>query len=89
MNSRKILAALAEQCGGAKKMMDITIAIDKLDKVGIEKVKDELKERGLRDSQISTIEKYLSITGTEDEKFDQLKKLIGENEGIDELKKLS
>ena len=89
VNNRKILAALAEKCGGSEKMMDITIAIDKLDKIGLEKVKDELKERGLNESQVSMIEKYLSIGGTEIEKSEQLKELIGDNEGIDELKKLS
>ena len=89
VNNRKILAALAQKCGGSEKMMDITIAIDKLDKIGLDKVKEELKERGLNTSQISIIEKYLSITGAEDEKAEQLKLLIGENEGINELKKLS
>jgi histidyl-tRNA synthetase len=47
LNSRKILAALAQIAGGADKMMDITIAIDKLDKIGLEKVKEELNQRGL------------------------------------------
>jgi histidyl-tRNA synthetase len=89
INNRKILAALAEKCGGSNKMMDITIAIDKLDKIGLEKVKEELKDRGLNPSQIAIIEKYLSISGTEQEKFEQLKKLIGENEGIEELQKIS
>jgi len=89
VNSRKILAALAEKCGGADKMMDITIAIDKLDKIGIDKVKDELRERGLDAGQIAIIEKYLSISGSEEEKISQLKNLIGDNEGIDELKRLS
>jgi histidyl-tRNA synthetase len=89
VNNRKILAALAEKCGGNSKMMDITIAIDKLDKIGLEKVKEELKERGLTDQQISIIDNYLSISGTEEKKFDQLKNLIGENEGIAELKKLT
>ncbi|MBS1567047.1 MAG: ATP phosphoribosyltransferase regulatory subunit, partial [Bacteroidetes bacterium] len=53
INSRKILAALAEACGGAGKMMDITIAIDKLDKIGLEKVKIELVDRGLGNDQIA------------------------------------
>jgi histidyl-tRNA synthetase len=70
-------------------MMDITIAIDKLDKIGIDKVKEELKERGLTGKQLSIVEDYLSISGNENEKFEKLEKLIGQNEGIDELKKLS
>lgn len=90
INSRKILAALAEVCGGADKMIDITVAIDKLDKIGIEKVKEELTQRGLNNDQISIIEKYLSITGTSDEKITQLESLIGNNEigqkGISEIK---
>ncbi|MEI8074785.1 MAG: histidine--tRNA ligase [Bacteroidota bacterium] len=89
MNNRKILAALAEICGGADKMVDITVAIDKLDKIGLDKVKEELSGRGLSDSQINTIETYLLIDGTNDEKIVALKKIIGENEtgnkGIAEL----
>lgn len=89
INSRKILTALAEVCGGADRMTDITVAIDKLDKVGIGKVKEELLQRGLNASQIAIIEKYLSITGTNNEKLNTLKELTGENEpgksGIAEL----
>ena len=77
INSRKILTALAELCGGVSKMMDITIAIDKLDKIGLEKVKEELLLRELTAKQISIIEKYLSITGSNDEKLEQIKSLIG------------
>ena len=89
INSRKILTALAEICGGADKMMDITIAIDKLDKIGIAKVKEELQQRGLNEQQVALIEKYLSIEGSNVEKLTELKKLIGENEtgnkGIQEI----
>lgn len=77
INSRKILVALAELCGGADKMIDITIAIDKLDKIGLEKVKEELLQRGLNDEQIKIIERYLDITGTNEEKITQIKSLIG------------
>ncbi len=76
INSRKILAALAEICGGADKMMDITIAIDKLDKIGLEKVKDELRQRNLNETQIATIETYLSIEGNNIQKLSKLAKLI-------------
>ena len=89
LNSRKILAALAEKCGGNEKMMDITIAIDKLEKIGIEKVNEELKDRGLKEQQISIINEYLAISGTEEQKLTRLKKLIGENEGIDDLRRLT
>jgi histidyl-tRNA synthetase len=89
INSRKILAALAELCGGSDKMVDITVAIDKLDKIGLEKVKEELAQRGLTADQISIIEKYLLITGSNEEKLQQIKALLGETEtgkqGIEEL----
>ncbi len=89
INSRKILTALAEVCGGADKMMDITIAIDKLDKIGLEKVKEELATRGLNHDQISIIENYLSIDGANDEKVKRLKSLLQHsetgNKGIEEL----
>jgi histidyl-tRNA synthetase len=89
INNRKILATLAQKCGGANKMMDITIAIDKLDKIGIAKVKEELSDRGLTTSQIGIIENYLSIAGSIEQRFTELETLIGENEGIEELKLLT
>jgi histidyl-tRNA synthetase len=90
INSRKILAALAAICGGADKMIDITVAIDKLDKIGIEKVKEELSGRGLNEAQIATIEKYLQITGSNTEKINQLTALIGEiPEGVDGLQEIN
>lgn len=89
INSRKILAALAEFCGGIDKMIDITIAIDKLDKIGLDKVKEELAQRGLNEEQIGTIEKYLNITGSNEEKLQQIAALIAHLEtgkkGIEEL----
>ena len=90
INSRKILAALAEIAGGAEKMMDITIAIDKLDKIGIEKVKEELETRGLDKINIDTIEKYLAIEGSNENKITAIEKLFADSEtgktGIEELK---
>ena len=89
INSRKILAGLSEICGGGDKMMDITIAIDKLDKIGLEKVKEELLQRGLEEIQIATIEKYLSIEGSNIEKLNGIKNLLGTNEtakkGVEEI----
>lgn len=89
INNRKILVALAELCGGTEKMLDITISIDKLDKIGIEKVKEELLQKGLNNIQVKTIEEYLNIEGSNQEKISTLKKLI-ENipigkTGIEEL----
>jgi len=89
INSRKILLALAEVSAGIDKMMDITVAIDKLDKVGIEKVKEELVQRGLNLRDISIIETYLSISGTNEQKITKAKELLGSTrpgrEGIEEL----
>jgi histidyl-tRNA synthetase len=90
INSRKVLGALAEISGGAEKMMDITIAIDKLDKIGIEKVKEELSGRGLNETSIATIEKYLNINGSNAEKITAIETLFAQSEtgkvGIEELK---
>jgi len=89
INNRKILAALAEVCGGADKMTDITVAIDKLDKIGMDKVKEELTQRGLDAIQVVAIQQYLSINGDNQDKLDQLKTLFAANEtglkGIEEL----
>lgn len=90
INSRKILVALSALCGGADKMIDITVAIDKLDKIGIEKVKEELSGRGLDANQVATIEKYLQITGSNTEKINQLTALIGSiPEGVDGLQEIN
>jgi histidyl-tRNA synthetase len=89
INNRKILSALAESCGGLSKMTDITVAIDKLDKVGLEKVKEELRQRGLNNDQVDIIENYLSISGANVEKIEKVKKLLGNigpaKEGIQEI----
>ena len=89
INSRKILSALAEICGGVDKLTAITIAIDKMDKIGLEKVKEELQQRGLNDQQIAIIESYLNIKGSNDEMLTAIKNLLGNNEaakkGIEEM----
>jgi len=92
VNSRKILAALAEVCGGADKMTEITVAIDKLDKIGLDKVKEELAQRGLRPEQVHTIGEYLGIEGDNNEKLGRLEGLFAGNDtgrkGIAELQYL-
>ena len=80
INSRKILTALAEIAGGSDKLTDITVAIDKLDKIGIDKVKEELTNRGLEPAQVNIIETYLSIDGNNTEKLEAIKKLTALNE---------
>lgn len=90
INSRKILYALAEVCDSIDNITAITIAIDKLDKIGMEKVKEELKETGLSEKSISIIENYISIEGSNSEKLDKIETLVGASEtgkkGIEELK---
>ncbi|PVD53243.1 histidine--tRNA ligase [Terrimonas sp.] len=89
INNRKVLAALAEICGGADKITDITIAIDKLDKIGIDKVKEELLQRGLQQNQVDIITQYLDLSGDNFEKLEKIKNLLSASEtgikGIEEL----
>ncbi|RTL50493.1 MAG: histidine--tRNA ligase [Sphingobacteriales bacterium] len=89
INHRKILAALADICGGADKLTDITVAIDKLDKIGIDKVKEELQQRNLSAAQIETIAHFLEIKGSNEEKIATLTNSIGKHplgkEGIEAL----
>ena len=89
INNRKILLGLAQVCGGEDKLIDLTIAIDKLDKIGWEKVKEELNNKGFSDAQQELVERYLNISGNNTEKINALANLLGENEngkkGIEEL----
>lgn len=89
INSRKILSALAELCGGSDKLTEITIAIDKLDKIGLEKVKEELLQRGLQEQQVAVIYQYLQIEGNNQAKLNAVRALLGSSEtgakGIAEL----
>ena len=90
INSRKLLYALTEVCGSIENMNAITIAIDKLDKIGIEKVKEELLTNGLSESQILLIEKYIKIEGSNEEKLNKISGIVASSEtgkkGIEELK---
>ena len=92
INSRKILAALSEIAGGADKMMDITIAIDKLDKIGLDKVKEELAGKGLNEQQINVVGNYLQVSGSNEEKMKAIKELFSSSEtgkkGIEEIEYL-
>ncbi len=89
LNNRKVLAALAEQCGSPDKLTDITVAIDKLDKIGIEKVAEELHIRGLSTEQVNTIRHFLEIDGSNADKLRSLASLFGQSKagqsGIAEL----
>lgn len=90
INSRKLLAAIAELCNASEKMIDITIALDKLDKIGWGGVANELTQRGIDQPGISTIQKIISISGTNDEKLQALENIMTGSEtgllGVHELK---
>lgn len=89
INSRKILAGLSELCGAPEKMMDITIALDKLDKIGWDGVTKELQERGIDEAGIKAIETIINVNGDNVEKLAQLKTNMSGSEtaltGIAEL----
>ncbi len=89
INNRKILLALAQICGGEEKLIDLTIAIDKLDKIGWDKVREELIQKKFSEAQQNMIQTYLGFSGSNAEKLKQLSQLIGKNEigqkGIEEI----
>lgn len=84
INHRKLLVALAEQCGGLNWLVPITVAIDKLDKIGLDKVKDELRLRGLEEPQINIVEKYLTAKGNGLALLQELTTLLGNKEAAQE-----
>lgn len=89
LNNRKILAGIAEIIGYPEKMIDITIAIDKLDKIGVEKVNEELLERGLNKEAIDKLQPILNLSGSNSEKLTQIKNVLQGSEigvsGVDEV----
>ena len=89
MNNRKILSGIAEILGAADKIVDITVAIDKLDKIGLDKVNDELREKGLSEEAISKLQPVIMLSGTNREKIASLKEILATSEtgmkGIAEL----
>ena len=92
INNRKVLAGLAEHIGAPDKLVDITVAIDKLDKIGLDNVRAELSERGLTNEQISALDPVFALSGSANEKLEQLAALFANNEmgtkGVEELKEL-
>lgn len=80
MNNRKILSGIAEILGAADKIVDITVAIDKLDKIGLEKVNDELREKGLSEEAISKLQPVIMLSGTNREKIASLKNVLAASE---------
>lgn len=76
INNRKVLAGIAEMIGAPDKLVDITVAIDKLDKIGLNNVRAELAERGLTPEQITALDPVFSLNGSATEKIQQLKALF-------------
>ena len=92
INNRKILAGIAEVIGAPDKMVDITVAIDKLDKIGVEAVNAELVERGLNAEQVAKLQPILNLSGTTAEKLAALKTILANSEtglkGVAELEEV-
>ena len=92
LNNRKVLAGIAELIGEPDKMVDITVAIDKIDKIGIDNVNAELIERGLSQQAVEALRPILEISGTVEERLAQLEKLLAGSEtgmlGVRELREV-
>ena len=92
INNRKVLAGLAEICGFPDKVVDITVAIDKLDKVGLDAVKEEMVEKGLTAEAVSILEPVLTLSGTNREKIEKMRGIMASSaeglKGLDELEEL-
>ena len=92
INNRKVLAGIAEVIGTPDKMIDITVAIDKLDKIGVEAVNSELLERGLTLKAIEALQPILNLSGTTTDKLRSLRAILAQSEvgmrGVAELEEL-
>ena len=99
INNRKVLTGFAEIAGAPDKVVDITVAIDKLDKIGLEKVKEEMADKGLAAEGIAVIEQILSLQGSLEEKLSAMRSLFNGGsasgvvseiglKGLDELEEL-
>ncbi len=90
LNNRKVLSGIAEIIGAPEKIVDITVAIDKIDKIGIENVNAELLEKGISQNAVNQLQPLLTLSGTNEEKLESLSKLLASSEiglkGIEELR---
>ena len=90
INNRKILTGIAEVIGAADKIVDITVAIDKLDKIGIDNVNAELREDGLSDEQIQKLQPIIMLEGTNEQKLETIAQVLASSEtglkGVEETK---
>ena len=89
INNRKILTGIAEVIGAADKIVDITVAIDKLDKIGLDKVNEELRSVGLDEAAVEKLQPIISLSGTNAEKLQTMRTVLAESEtglkGCDEV----
>ena len=89
MNNRKILSGIAEIIGEAEEIVDITVAIDKLDKIGLDHVNEELRSKGLSEEAIAKLQPIILLTGSNSEKIATLRELLASSEtglkGVEEL----
>ena len=92
INNRKILSGIAEVIGAADKIVDITVAIDKLDKIGIENVNAELRENGLTDEQIQRLQPIIMLDGTNEQKLNTIAEVLASSEtglkGVEETRSI-
>jgi histidyl-tRNA synthetase len=92
INNRKILTGIAEVIGAADKIVDITVAIDKLDKIGIDNVNAELREDGLTDEQIEKLQPIIMLEGTNEQKLATIAEVLKDSEtglkGVEEIKSI-
>ena len=90
INNRKILTGIAEVIGAADKIVDITVAIDKLDKIGLDNVNQELREDGLTEEQIGKLQPIITLEGTNEEKLNTIAEVLKDSEtglkGVEELR---
>ena len=90
INNRKILTGIAEVIGAAEKIVDITVAIDKLDKIGLDNVNQELREDGLSEQQIEKLQPIISLEGSNDEKLNTIADVLAASEtglkGVEETR---
>ena len=90
INNRKILTGIAEVIGAAEKIVDITVAVDKLDKIGLDNVNQELREDGLSDEQIEKLQPIISLEGTNDKKLNTIAEVLATSEtglkGVEETR---
>lgn len=92
INNRKVLGGLAQICGFPDKVVDITVAIDKLEKIGLDAVREEMLQKGLSSDAVSVLEPVLTLSGNASEKIERMRSIMSSSElgikGLDELEEL-